>query len=62
MIRKNFISIILCLSLLVAVCPAADAAGTVTGADAVAAAQNLVGKYPYVSGGRSPSNRGFDCR
>ena len=61
MIRKNFISIILCLSLLVAVCPAADAAGTVTGADAVAAAQNLVGKYPYVSGGRSPSNRGFDC-
>lgn len=61
MIRKKLISTIICLSLLLTLCPVAVAAGTATGADAVASAQSLVGKYPYVSGGRSPSNGGFDC-
>lgn len=61
MIRKKLFSVLLCCLLVLSICPVTNAAGTVTGAEAVAAAQTLVGKYPYVSGGKSPSNGGFDC-
>lgn len=61
MIRKKLFSVLLCCSLFLLICPVAHAAGTVTGTEAVAAAQTLVGKYPYVYGGKSPSNGGFDC-
>lgn len=59
--KKQIISALLCSCLLLTICPRAYAAKTVTGADAVSIAQSLMGKYPYVEGGKSPSDGGFDC-
>lgn len=48
-------AVILCLTLL-----PIEASAT-SGSDVVSEASKLVGRYPYVWGGKSPSDGGFDC-
>jgi len=51
----------LVLSMTVMCAPRASAAKTIYAADIVSQAKALSGKYPYVSGGESPNEGGFDC-
>lgn len=64
--KRKLLSSLLVLSLVLslsAVCtPQAYAANTIYSSDIVSIANELAGKkYPYVWGGRSPSDGGFDC-
>ena len=61
--KSKQISIILCIVLLLCCLPTshADAIYTVHAEKIVSAANSLVGKYPYIPGGESPAEGGFDC-
>lgn len=59
--KRKLLSGLLALSLILSLSVQAYAVGSIYASDIVSIANELSGKYPYVSGGRSPSNGGFDC-
>lgn len=60
-IVAGLLMLCLVLSVFVTATPQASAATTVYSSDIVSVAKSLSGKYPYVWGGESPSEGGFDC-
>lgn len=64
--KKRIVSYLICIcaifGFIVSLIPEANAATTISASDIVSEAKGLVGHYPkYVSGGKSPSDGGFDC-
>lgn len=56
-----FLAVALMVGYAISTAPRAYAATTVSASDIVSTSKSLSGKYPYVWGGYSPSNGGFDC-
>ena len=59
--KKKGLAFLLALIMALALLPVTAMGATIAAADVVSTARSLVNKYPYVSGGESPSEGGFDC-